>query len=282
MSNETDSRALADQALLRERYATETEPGASAGPLNEVLRCLLRHRSVRAYRPDPLPPGTLELLVAAAQSAATSSNMQFCSVIAVQDSARKARLAQVAKGQAHIEQAPLFLVWLADLSRLDRVVQAQGRALESRDYLESFLVAALDAALAAQNAVVAAESLGLGTVYIGALRNDPERVAAELELPPHVMPVFGLCVGYEDTTQASDIKPRLPQASILFHERYAPQAELEHVQGYDRALSDFSRRHGMGEGSWTERVLARMGSVQGMTGRDRLRAMVKALGFELR
>jgi nitroreductase len=271
---------LSDAALLRERYGADALP--AAGSLNQVLRSLLAHRSVRAYLPDALPASTLEALVAAAQSASSSSNLQTWSVIAVEDPGRKARLAQVAGGQAHIEQAPLFLVWLADLSRLERVAVAKGRELEARDYLETFIVAAVDAALAAQNAAVAAESMGLGTVYIGALRNDPERVAAELGLPPHVMAVFGLCVGYADPAKPTAIKPRLPQPVVLFRERYAPQDELENVARYDQTLAAFSRGQGMGNVTWTGRVLARFASLAGMNGRERMRAMMKALGFELR
>lgn len=278
--SQTNNPALTDESLLRARYGDGAVP--AAGKFNNVLRSLLGHRSVRAYLRDPLPPGTLQTLVAAAQSAATSSNMQYWSVLAVEDAAHKARLAQIANQQAFIEQAPLFLIWLADLSRLDRVATARSRSLEARDYLESFLVAAIDAGLAAQNAAVAAESMGLGTVYVGALRNDPERVAAELGLPSYVMPVFGLCVGYPDPAHPTAIKPRLPQPVVLFRERYVPQAEMEHVSGYDETLSAYSRGHGMGDVNWTGRVLSRMGTLKGMNGRDRMRAMVKALGFELR
>jgi len=277
---ETNNPALIDAALLRARYGDHAVP--ATGEFNDVLRGLLGHCSVRAYWREPLPSGTLETLVAAAQSAATSSNMQFWSVIAVEDSGRKARLAEIANKQAQIEQAPLFLVWLADLSRLDRVAATLGHTLEARDYLESFMVAAIDAGLAAQNAVVAAESMGLGTVYIGALRNDPVRVAAELGLPQHVMPVFGLCVGYADPAHPTAVKPRLPQPIVLFRERYSPHQEMEQVAAYDKTLSAYSRAHGMGNVNWTDRVLARMASLKGMSGRDRMRAMMKALGFELR
>ena len=269
-----------DDALLRARYGDNAVP--PVGKLNDLLRSLLGHRSVRAYLRDPLPPGTLETLVAAAQSAASSSNLQTWSVIAVEDRGRKARLAEASNQQAFVEQAPLFLVWLADLSRLDRVARAHGRTLEGRDYLDSFMVAAVDAGLAAQNAVVAAESLGLGSVYVGALRNDPELVAAELGLPQQVMPMFGLCVGYADPAQPSAVKPRLPQPVVLFRERYSPQAEMEQIARYDESLSAFSRRHGMGDVTWTDRVLLRMASLSGMNGRDRMRAAMKALGFELR
>ncbi|HEY5293212.1 MAG TPA: nitroreductase family protein [Burkholderiales bacterium] len=278
---ETTKPALIDAALLHARYGADAVP--AAGELNDVLRCLLAHRTVRAYLPDALPPGTFETLVSAAQSAASSSNLQLWSVIAVEDAGRKARLAQVAGGQAQIEQAPLLLVWLADLARADRVAAARGRTLEGCAYLEFFMVAAIDAALAAQNAAVAAEAMGLGTCYVGALRNDPERVAAELGLPPRTMAVFGMSVGREDPARTTEIKPRLPQPLLAFRERYAaPQAEAELVASYDETLAAFSRSQGMGDVNWTSRVFARMGSLKGMSGRDRMRSMLKALGFELR
>ena len=270
-----------DTSLLQARYGAAAAP--AAGKFNDVLRALLAHRTVRAYVPDALPPGTLETLVAAAQSAPSSSNLQLWSVIAVEDAGRKARLAQVAGGQAHIEQAPLFLVWIADLARADRVAAARGRKMEGCEYLESFVVAAIDAGLAAQNAAVAAESLGLGTCYVGALRNDPERVAAELGLPPRAMAVFGMCVGREDPARRSEIKPRLPQQAVAFRERYAPHhAEAELLAKYDATLAAFSRAQGMGDVTWTGRLFARMGSLKGLNGRERMRAMLQALGFELR
>jgi nitroreductase len=271
---------LTDATLLKARYGANAEPAAAK--LNDVLRGLLAHRTVRAYLPAALPPGTLETLVAAAQSAPSSSNLQLWSVIAVEDPGRKARLAQVAGGQRHVEQAPLFLVWIADLSRADRAAAARGLTLEGCDYLETFMVATIDAGLAAQNAAVAAESLGLGTCYVGAMRNDPERVAAELGLPPRAMAVFGMCVGRADPARPGAIKPRLPQALVAFREGYAPETELELTTRYDETLAAFSRSQGMGDINWTGRLFARMATIKGLNGRERMRAMMQALGFELR
>ncbi|MFN7658612.1 MAG: nitroreductase family protein, partial [Dolichospermum sp.] len=134
-------------------------------PWSDTLETLLSHRSIRAYLPDVLPPGTLEVLIAAAQSASTSSNLQTWSVVAVEDANRKEELSKLTNNQAHIRQSPLFLVWLADLARLTHIAESRGLPHEGLNYLEMFLMAAIDAALAAQNAVIAAESLGLGTVY---------------------------------------------------------------------------------------------------------------------
>lgn len=254
----------------------------AAGPWNDTIARLLSHRSVRGYRPDPVPEGTQETLVAAAQSAATSSNLQAWSVVSVGDPARKARLAKIANNQKHIEQCPLFLAWIADLSRLERTGSANGVTLEGLPYLESYLVAVIDAALAAQNAVVAAESLGLSTVYIGALRNDPEAVARDLGLPQGAMAMFGLCVGYPTPEAAGEVKPRLPQAAVLHREQYGTAQEPALRREFDATLADFSRRHEMAQYTWTERAIARIAKISALSGRDRLRQAVQALGFPLR
>ncbi len=151
---------------------------------NDVLELLLSHKSVRAYLPQPVPDGVLETIVAAAQSASSSSNLQVWSVVAVQDAERKARLSVLAGNQKHIAQAPLFLVWLADLARLDQQAANRGLKAEGLDFLESLLLGVIDCALAAQNAVLALESMGLASVYIGGIRNQTEGVAAELGCRP--------------------------------------------------------------------------------------------------
>jgi nitroreductase len=252
------------------------------GPWNEHIALLMSHRSVRGYRPDPLPEGTLESLIAAAQSAATSSNLQSWSVIAVTDPAKKAAFAQIANDQKHIEQCPLFLVWLADLSRNKRLGHQEAVELEVLELTESFLVAAIDAALASQNAVVAAESLGLSTVYIGALRNDPERVSELLNLPPACLGVFGLCVGFAAPEAANEVKPRLPQEAVLFHETYDATHEQSLRQAYDESMARFSKRNEMVHDSWTERVIRRTRSNHTIEKRAHLKAILERLGFAMK
>ncbi|MBB6251066.1 NADPH-dependent oxidoreductase [Nitrospirillum iridis] len=271
--------------LLARRYgARRPLDPAALGPdqWNEVLTGLLSHRSVRAYRPDPLPEGTLETLVAAAQSAATSSNLQAWSVVAVTDPARKSRFAAWSQNQAHIEQAPLFLVWLADLSRLDTLARAKVGDAAGLDYLETLIVAVTDATMAAQNAVVAAESLGLGTVYIGALRNETEAVAAELNLPPKVLPLFGLCVGYPDPARPAGVKPRLPQSVVLHHERYDATASDAAITAYDGEIRAFYADQGITAPDWSDTVTARVRGPAALAGRHRLRQILADFGFPLR
>jgi nitroreductase len=268
------------EVALRARYRSAARP--VPGPWNATLATIVGHRSVRAFRPQPVPDGTLERLVAAAQSAPSSSNLQAWSVVAVTDAERKARLAALAGAQRHVAECPLFLVWLADLSRLRRVGELRGSATAGLEYLEAFLVAVIDAALAAQNAVIAAESLGLGAVYIGAMRNRPEQVAAELRLPPQAFAVFGLCIGLPDPAVPTEVKPRLPQEVVLHREQYGALVGSQPLDAYDADLAAFQAEQAMRPVGWTQAAAARVRAPEALSGRDRMREALESLGFALR
>ncbi|WP_320194456.1 NADPH-dependent oxidoreductase [Agrobacterium rosae] len=267
------------QQRLAARYGVEQD--FSLPFWNSTIDALLNHRTARAYLPKPLPEGALELLVAAAQSAPTSSNLQAWSVVAVQDEDRKARLAGYTGGNAHILSAPLFLVWLIDLKRLRTVAKQHGNAGEGLDYLESFLIGAIDAALAAQNAVAAIDSLGLGSCYVGGIRNKPHDVSRELQLPPETVAVFGLTVGYPDPDVVTDVKPRLPQSSVLFHETYSgtPEADLG---AYDDVLKAFQAKQNLPQSGWTGPIAKRVENADALKGRAELIQTLRTLGFPVK
>ena len=275
-----DSRTAGPDTLFWQR----NRDGAAASPAswNDTLATILDHRSVRAFLPTPLPAGTLDLLVAAAQSASTSSNLQLWSVIAVEAPARKARLAELAGQQAFIREAPLLLVWLADLARLHAIGGERQVVLDGLHYVEEFIVGIVDAALAAQSAAIAAESLGLGCCYIGAMRNHPERVAAELGLPPMVFAVFGMVVGYPDPARETGVKPRLPRPVVLHREQYGTPSPMPEISRYNATARDFQREQGMREQDWTQQSMDRVKDKAALRGRDRMREALRNLGFELR
>ncbi|WP_306215361.1 nitroreductase family protein [Actinoplanes sp. RD1] len=259
------------------RYGVPLDLGVSTG----VLELQLARRSVRKFTDRPVSDAELTAIVAAAQSAATSSNLQPWSVVAVRDPERKARLAELAGQQEFVARAPLFLVWVADLSRARRLAGAAGTPLDAADYLETTLIGFVDTALAAQNAVVAAQSLGLGSVFVGAVRNHPAEIAAELGLPPHAVAAFGLAVGEPDPAEQADVKPRLPQAAVLHHEQYDAAAADAHIPAYDERLAAYFRRFG-GAGTWSGRVLARLRGPESMAGRHTLRETLTKLGLPSR
>ena len=183
----------------------------------------------------------------------------------------KARLAALANNQQFINEAGLFLVWVADLGRARRVAERENAPLDGADYLETTIIGFVDTALAAQNAVVASESLGLGTVFVGALRNKPLEVADELGLPPHTIATFGLAVGVPDPTENAGIKPRLPQEAVLHQEQYDAAAADAHITGYDEVAGRLQpaarpRRHLEWPGAHPpghRRVAARAGEAAG-------------------
>ncbi|MDR2091827.1 MAG: nitroreductase family protein [Azoarcus sp.] len=268
------------QQLIAARYGDTSQPATIAW--SPVIEHLLKHRSVRAYLPDPVSDEQLAAIVAAAQSASSSSNLQAWSVVAVREAEQRAKLAELT-GQAHVGKAPLQLAWIADLARLERLTQITQRPGEALDYLEMFLVAALDVALAAQNAAVAAESLGFGIVYTGTMRNRPEEVAELLGLPPRTIAIFGLCVGKPDPAQPADIKPRLPRSVVLHNERYSLDAQTPGIETYNAAMARFYEAQKMKvHGTWAVHSSKRIANADALTGRDKLAEALRARGFVLK
>lgn len=201
--------------------------------ITPAIEQIHRHSSIRKYLSDPVSLEHIQTIVAAAQRGATSSNLQLYSAVAVTDTSKRARLASLCGNQAHIIEAPVFIAWCADLSRLDRVCDARGYDQET-GYVENFLVSAVDAAIAMQNASVAAESLGLGMCYIGGIRNDPQGVIDLLGLPKLVFPVSGMTLGWPDAETV--LRPRLPLETVLHMESYDTSKEAEAIAAYDASM----------------------------------------------
>jgi len=199
---------------------------------NPTLDLLHRHGSVRKFKFEPVPVALVETIVAAAQRASTSSNLQVVSVVAVTEAAKRKRLSEVC-GQEHVAQAAVVLVWCADLRRLDRACELRG-CKQVTDYVENFLMCVLDAGIAAQNAAVAAESLGLGVCYLGSVRNNTQVVIELLALPRLVFPVVGMALG--GPAAPPNIRPRLPTSAILSWERYAETSDAA-LREYDRVMA---------------------------------------------
>ncbi|WP_420714137.1 nitroreductase family protein [Gordonia sp. SL306] len=264
--------------LIRARYR---DPEVTSLRMRSpTIDLQLAHRSVRAFLDAPVSDDQLTSIIAAAQSASTSSNLQAWSVIAVRDAARRSRLADLAGGQEFVRCAPLILVWLADIGRATRLAAGRRSVLGASEYLETTILGFVDATLAAQNAVVAAESLGLGATFVGAFRNHPDQIAAELALPDQVFATFGLAVGSPDPTESAGIKPRLPQSVVVHHETYDVTRDAG-VDDYDGRLRSYNEEHSRKAG-WIDAVLARLADRQSLKGRDELRRHLGGQGLPSR
>ena len=266
-------------AALRKRYGADVV--AAADRTSETVELQLRHRTVRRFLPGAINDATLQLIVAAAQSASTSANFQFTSVVNVRDPGRRDRLARHAADQQLVRDAALFLVWVADWSRSREIAIAHGHPTAGADYLDSTLSSVVDVALAAQNAALAAESLGYGITFVGALRNEVDAVCAELRLPPWTFPLFGLAIGIPDPADPADVKPRMPQSVVLHEETYTPFAQAD-IDAYSERIGRYYREQERPEDWVRERLAWRISSKDGLDGRHTMRASFGKQGFPLR
>lgn len=266
--------------MLQDRYGAE--PDAAVAALEHpVLTQMLSHRTHRAYLADPVAEDALNAAIIAAQSAPSSSNLQNWSVIAVTDPARKARLNALCGNQSQIDQAPLMLIWIADLARNKAISTTLGGAGAVFDYTEALMMGVIDCSLAAQNAALAFEAMGYGCCYIGGARNQMAAMAQELGLPALTMPVFGMTVGRPKPEVATDIKPRLPLSAVLMAERYQPSTP-EDLAAYDDAMIAFQNKQAMKPIGWTKTVSRRFDGVSALTGREQTRDYLAAAEFKLK
>ncbi len=221
--------------------------------MNNVIELLKSHRSIRKFKPDPVAQEIVEELILAGQSAATSSFIQACTVIQVTDPACREELCAAAAGQLYVKESPVFLVFCADMQRHQLACDMHEAEMLS-GFTEQFLTASVDCALFAQNVVVAAESMGLGGCYIGAIRNKIAEVDKLLRLPDKVYPVFGMCLGYP--AQDPEIKPRLPVEVILKQQRYSNDNERQLITDYDEQVRRYyrTRTGGTKDNSWSEQI----------------------------
>ncbi|MBK8980444.1 MAG: NTP transferase domain-containing protein [Planctomycetes bacterium] len=257
---------------------------AGRGPATELMA---RHRSRRAFRPEPVGDAQLRWLVDSARFASTSSFGQSYAAVVVRDPARKDRIATLCADQQHIRDAPVFVAVCADLSKIARACERHGGRLDP-DPLETFLQAVIDAALFGQNLQLAAESEGLGSCMIGAARDHPVELAELLGLPPLAVVLFGLVVGWP----ADDPEPRgrMPLDAVLHEERYDSAPIDSWLDGADELARDQARRanaRGVGPGArpvdetrgWTDRMWWLWGRGGPPKGRERLLDDLRRLGF---
>lgn len=246
---------------------------------NAVIEQQMKHHSVRHFENKEVADDVLHAALAAGQRASTSSNLQSWSVVVLRDDERKQKLASLVGGMPYISGAPVFLVWLADLRRDAEIVADNGGEAVALDYLDMTLVGAIDAALAAQNTLLAAESLGLGGVFVGGIRNNPAGVSELLNLPSRTFAVFGMALGYPSEADAAGLKPRLPLETVVHNEEYDETAWREGAKQYEADYEAYFASQGRPGRSWIETVQDRVGSLEGLKGRETLSATLRELGF---
>ncbi len=184
---------------------------------NEILRALHARKSVRVFEPRDISPAAREAICLAAMAAPSAGNQQLYTLLHITDPALKQRLSVTCDGQPFIAQAPMVLIFLADCQRwYDAFIEA-GCAPRAPG-VGDLLLAVSDACIAAQNAVTAAESLGIGSCYIGDVMERCEEHRALLGLPDYVFPAAMLVFGYPTEQQKQRPKPERCDLGYLLHE----------------------------------------------------------------
>ncbi|MDO4243969.1 MAG: nitroreductase family protein [Actinomyces sp.] len=205
---------------------------------NATIVSQMAHRTVRAYTDEPLAPETLETLLEVARHGATSSFQQQATIIRVVDPAVREQV-HLASGQPYVGGArgELFVL-VVDLHRNAVIRERAGAPVEPLERTSLFLQGVQDTMIAAQNLVVAAESLGLGTTYLGSILGDAPRVIRALGLPTRTFPLVGLLVGH--AAQEPQYKPRLPRELTCAVDAYPDlEAHRDALADYDARVAQY-------------------------------------------
>lgn len=222
--------------------------------MNEVIRVMKNHRSIRSYQDKEVSEEIIDTLIQVAQAAPSSINAQHSSIIVVRDKKRKAKAAELAGGQPWIDKAPVFFVFIGDYYKIKLASEKTGKKLVIHDSVEGTLAMTLDVGLALQNVITAAESLGLGIVPIGGIRNNPEEMIKLLNLPEYTFPLVGLAIGYP--ADNSELKPRMPKEAFRHDETYNKEKLPKIIDEYDELLSVYLKKVGREqEVNWSNQTM---------------------------
>lgn len=187
--------------------------------MNETIKFLHSRKSVRVFTEQTISAGDKQQILNACFQAPTAGNMMLYSIIDVTSQEIKNTLAKTCDNQPFIAKAPLVLIFLADYKRFyDKFAQAQDCDQIRKPQLGDFMLCCSDALIAAQNAVVAAESLGIGSCYIGDVLEQSQTHIELFNLPSHTMPVGMLVFGYPTQQQKDRVKPVRFDHSFIVHE----------------------------------------------------------------
>ena len=189
---------------------------------NSTIDVINAHRSIRRFKPQPIDSETLDSILACGLRAPNTGNMQIYSIIKTQDPDNIAALSKLHFGQG--ASAPLFLTICVDINRYHHWCRQRG-CDEPYDNFLWLMSGTVDATLAAQNICIAAESVGIGSCYLGTVMYNTAKIAELLHLSKGVVPVITLCMGYPDEEPA--LSERLPLEGIVHQEKYCDYSDSD-------------------------------------------------------
>lgn len=231
--------------------------------MTETIKLMKAHTSVRRFKEQEIPQADLNEILTAAQMASSWKNFQSYSVIVVRSQEKKDALFELVPQEA-IRQSAAFLLFVGDLNRAEKGARLHTDVFQPQG-VEGLLITSVDAALAGQNALLAAESLGYGGVIIGLVRYKSVELAELFKLPDYTYPVFGIALGVPN--QKHDVKPRLPLENVVFEEEYQEQS-TEAIESYDRVQTEYAGARATT--TWSQRLAEQFGNPEPSSTRDNL------------
>ena len=231
--------------------------------MTETIKLMKAHTSVRRFKEQEIPQEDLNTILSAGQMASSWKNFQSYSVIVVRSQEKKDALFELVPQEA-IRQSAAFLLFVGDLNRAEKGARLHTDVFQPQG-VEGLLITSVDAALAGQNTLLAAESLGYGGVIIGLVRYKSVELAELFKLPDYTYPVFGMALGVPN--QQHDVKPRLPLENVVFEEEYQEQT-VDVIEAYDRVQADYAGARATT--SWSQRLAEQFGQAEPSSTRKNL------------
>jgi len=202
--------------------------------MNLAIETMKKHNSIRKYKNDPVDEKIIDELLDVARFAPSSLNGQQRAVIVVKDEIKKRKIEKICEDMPWIIECPVFFVFIMDFYKTKLACEKNGSNQIITDSVESIMAGCVDVGLSMQNVITAAESLGLGTVCIGSIRNNPAEMIELLDLPQYTYPVSGLCIGYPDEDPMQ--KPKSPMESFAHCENYGTEKIKDAIDKYDEIM----------------------------------------------
>ena len=235
------------------------------------LETMTQRSSVRKFKPDPIPESDLRVILAAARQAPSDASAQLYTILRVSKGELRQKLAHLSGDQQHVLDAAEFFVLLADVHRLEKLLEHRGES-PGRWPRTALHFAVVDAAIAGAHLAVAAEALGYGICWIGGLLNRVDEVVRLLNLPRGVLPVSGLVVGVP--AERPQPRPRLPEKLVVHQDRYREYSDADLNAAY-AAMAPIGRR-----GDWLPLLRHYFARGGAMEARDAVYGLAAALqGF---
>ena len=203
---------------------------------NETIRVLHEHASCRNFSDKKIEPDVLRYILESGIHGPTGGNLQPYSIIKIEEKDKKEKLAELCEEQSFIVKAPIDLLFCIDLHRLKRWAELEFAPFTATDSFRHFWIAFQDTVICAQNICVAAESLGLGTVYIGSVLECLKEIKEMFQLPDAVFPVVLLCMGYPER----ELHPqkKLGVDVVVHSEKYREMDDKEILEVFNEKYSE--------------------------------------------